>query len=651
MPEGSAPRSNVELSGSPGPNESRLAAILESAMDAIVSVDEAQRIVLFNRAAEQMFGCSAAEAVGSPLARFLPERFRSRHEGWVRSFGATGSTARRMGALGEVRALRADGTEVEVEASISQADTTGGKVYTVVLRDITERKAFEAELRTRDEALRRAQRIGRVGTWEMDAGGSLDWSEETFRIFGREAASAPPNFEQFLADVHGDDRDTVRAFVEGLAANPGERQVEYRVTARDGEIRVVLQRSGVLLGPDGGPTRVVGTIQDITELRELEQRLLHAQKMDSIGRLAGGIAHDFNNLLTAILGYTEMLEAQLSGDARLVEFVRQVRAAGERAAELTSHLLAFARKQIVQPRVVDLNGLLRDVERLLRRLLGETVELHSSLAPELGAVRIDPGRFEQVLVNLAVNARDAMPAGGTLTLETLDVHLDEEYARQHPGVVAGRYVLLAVSDTGVGMDAKTQARVFEPFFTTKQAGKGTGLGLSMVYGIVRQAGGHIWLYSEIGRGTTFKIYLPQVDVAAESTVAARPIPPSAGGDETILLVEDEPVVRRMAADSLAALGYRVLVAADGAEATAIADRHPDAIDLLLTDVILPKRSGPAIAEHVQARHPRCRVLFVSGYTANAIVHRGILDEGVRFLAKPFTPGALGRRVREVLDAP
>jgi PAS domain S-box-containing protein len=630
--------------------ETRLAAILESAMDAIVSVDEAQRIILFNRAAEAMFGCSAADAVGSPLARFLPERFRSRHEGWVRSFGSTGSTARRMGALGEVRALRADGVEVEVEASISHAETEAGKVYTVVLRDITERKAFEAELRARDEALRRAQRIGRVGTWEMDAAGNLSWSEETFRIFGLASENPPPNFEQFLVDVHSDDRDTVRAFIEGLAANPGERQVEYRVVARDGETRIVLQRSGVLIGPDGGPARVVGTIQDITELRELEQRLLHAQKMDSIGRLAGGIAHDFNNLLTAILGYTEMLETELSGDVRLVDFVHQVRAAGERAAELTSHLLAFARKQIVQPRVVDLNVMLGEIERLLRRLLGETIELRTSLASTIGAVRIDPGRFEQVLVNLAVNSRDAMPAGGTLTLETLDVALDEEYARQHPGVVPGRYVLLAVSDTGVGMDAKTQARVFEPFFTTKQAGKGTGLGLSMVYGIVRQAGGHIWLYSEIGRGTTFKIYLPQVEVVAEDAKVVRGAGPAAGGDETILLVEDEAVVRRMAADSLAALGYRVLTAADGAEAIEIADRYPGAIDLLLTDVILPRRSGPAVAEHVRTRYPECRVLFVSGYTANAIVHHGILDEGVRFLAKPFTPGALGRRVREVLDA-
>jgi signal transduction histidine kinase len=556
-----------------------------------------------------------------------------------------------MGALGEVRALRADGTEIEVEASISQADTPDGKVFTVVLRDITERKAFEAALRARDEELRRAQRIGRVGTWEMDAAGKLGWSEETFRIFGRAQGGSPPTFEEFLTDVQVDDRDTVRAFVEGLAANPGERQVEYRVTAHDGETRVVLQRSGVLLGPDGGPLRVVGTIQDITELRELEQRLLQSQKMDSIGRLAGGVAHDFNNLLTAILGYAELLEGALGKDPRLVEHVRQVRAAGERAAELTSQLLAFARRQIVQPRIVDLNQMLREVERLLRRLLGETIELGISPAASLGTVRIDPGRFEQVLVNLAVNARDAMPAGGTLTLETLDVLLDEEYARQHPGVVPGRYVLLAVSDTGVGMDARTQARVFEPFFTTKPAGRGTGLGLSMVYGIVRQAGGHIWLYSELGRGTTFKIYLPRAEEGATAEAAAREPAPAAGGAETILLVEDEAVVRRMAADSLAALGYRVLVAADGAEAVELADRHAGDLHLVVTDVILPKRSGPSVAEHVLSRRPEAKVLFVSGYTANAIVHQGVLDEGVRFLAKPFTPGALGRKVREVLDGP
>ena len=495
--------------------ESRLAAILSSAMDAIVSVDEAQRIILFNRSAEAMFECSAADALGSSLARFLPERFRERHEGWVRSFGATGSTARRMGALGEVRALRADGSEFEVEASISQADTPEGKVYTVVLRDITDRKAFEATLRARDEELRRVQRIGRVGTWEMDARGALTWSEETFRIVGRDAGVAAPNFETFLMDVHPDDRDAVRAFVEGLAASPGERQVEYRVTAGNGESRAVLQRSAVLLAPDGGAGRIVGTIQDITELRELEQRLLQARKLDSIGRLAGGVAHDFNDLLTDVLGHAEILEEALGGDPRLTEHVRQVRAAAERAAALTSHLLAFARHQVVRPCDVDLNRLLRDVERLLRRVLGETIELQISTSSRRGSVRIDPARFEEVLVSLAVNARDAMPAGGTVRIETLDVTLDAEDAKRHPEVEPGPYVLLAVSDTGIGMDVKTQARAFEPLFTTKPAGKGTGLGLSTAYGIVRQAGGHIGLHSEPGRGTTVEIRLPVVEAGVE----------------------------------------------------------------------------------------------------------------------------------------
>jgi len=374
------------------------------------------------------------------------------------------------------------------------------------------------------------------------------------------------------------------------------------------------------------------------------------QKMEAIGQLAGGVAHDFNNLLTVINGFGELLAVRLEPTDPRRALVEEILKAGERAAALTQQLLAFSRRQVMVVQVVDLNEVVADTERMLRRLIGEDVELITLPDPELGRVRADPRQLQQVILNLAVNARDAMPHGGKLTIETANVELDETYARQHAAITPGAYVMLAVSDTGHGMDAETRSRIFEPFFTTKEQGKGTGLGLAMVYGIVKQSNGDIWVYSEPGQGTTFKLYFPRVDDAE------RPAPPGAPqeiphGTETILLVEDEPQVRALARRVLEACGYTVLEAARGDEALQCCQQHAEPIHLLLTDVVMPGMGGPAVARLMARVHPEIKVLYMSGYTDAAVARHGMLEAGAALLQKPFTPTTLAQQVRRVLDDP
>jgi signal transduction histidine kinase len=383
------------------------------------------------------------------------------------------------------------------------------------------------------------------------------------------------------------------------------------------------------------------------QLRRSEEQLRQAQKLEAVGRLAAGISHDFNNLLSVVLSYSEELLNELPEGSASRRDAGEIHRAGERAAELTRQLLVFSRQQVLAPKILNLNELLTGLGRMLARVVGEDVDLTILPSPRLGQVKADPGQVEQVLMNLVVNARDAMPAGGKLTISTSNVDLDETYAREHLNVEPGPYVMVSVSDTGVGMDRTTQARLFEPFFTTKGPGRGTGLGLSTVFGIVKQSRGSIWVYSEPGHGTTFKIYLPRVDAAAD-----RPVPAIApvGGSETILLVEDEPQVRAVVRRALERSGYSVLVANDPIDALRIAD-EADGIDLLLTDVVMPQMNGRELAERVRTRRPDTRVLFMSGYTDDAILRHGVLDEGVPFLQKPVTPGSLTRHVRATLDGP
>jgi signal transduction histidine kinase len=384
-------------------------------------------------------------------------------------------------------------------------------------------------------------------------------------------------------------------------------------------------------------------------LRQSQEQLLQSQKLEAVGRLAGGIAHDFNNLLTAIMGHSELALRQPTNSDRLQRNLTEIKKASERAASLTRQLLAFSRKQVLQPRVFALNSVVVDLERMLQRMIGEDIAFRTSLQPSLGNVKADPGQIEQVIMNLVVNARDAMPDGGHLTIETANVYLDETYAHQHIAIAPGNYVMLAVSDTGVGMDAETSQRAFEPFFTTKETGKGTGLGLSMVYGIVKQSGGNIWVYSEVGNGTTFKIYLPRVDETAQPFRDSNAGDPVRRGFETILLVEDSDTVRKLAKEVLEDHGYHVLEAEDGRAALKISRNYPKLIHLLLTDVVMPEMSGRSLAEELLPLNPRMRLLYMSGYAQDAIVHHGVLEEGTSFLQKPFSPDALALKVREVLE--
>ena len=436
---------------------------------------------------------------------------------------------------------------------------------------------------------------------------------------------------------------------EVLGTGLPQRTLEENEAATGKPQRIEVLRQAVFDDHGARPVGTTGIAQDVTEHRDLELRIFQSQKLEAVGRLAGGIAHDFNNLLTVIDGYSEMLLSQLEIEDPRRTHAEEIRRAGQRAAGLTHQLLAYSRQQVLDPRPFDLNELITNLGRMLRRLIGENIEFFTSTSPGIWPVLADPGQIQQVLINLVVNSRDAMPHGGKLTIETRNIRIEEDQKIEDFDVSAGSYVMLAVSDTGVGMTAATRGRIFEPFFTTKELGRGTGLGLSTVYGIIKQSGGYIWVYSEPGLGTSFKIFLPRSthQPAADSDLEwAGP----ARGSETVLLVEDEPAVQAVVLKILARYGYKALVASTPEQALQVCASHSGTIDLLLSDVVLPQMSGKEVAGAVARRRPGIRVLYISGYTDDAIVQHGILEPGTAFLQKPFTPHALARKVREVLDA-
>jgi PAS domain S-box-containing protein len=556
------------------------------------------------------------------------------------------------GALGEERAvetLRNGATDYVLKDRQARL----GPAVRRALREVAERKK-----RHRAEAERdRFYALSLDLFCTLDARGRvLDFNPSWQRVLGwsPDELSARP----LLDWVHPEDRQATQGMLAQLAAGKAVASVENRLQAKDGSWKWVLWSAQ----PVPMESIVYAAARDISvrkasedALRRSEEQLRQSQKMEAIGQLAGGVAHDFNNLLTAILGYAELMTMRLKPGDPLLRDVAEIRKAADRASALTRQLLIFSRKQLLSPRLVDLNAVVKQMESLLHRMIGEDIRLVSHLAPGLHLVRVDPGQFEQVLLNLAVNARDAMPRGGLLTIETENVKLKEQFAFDHDAVEPGSYVMLAVSDTGVGMDLETRQRAFEPFFTTKEQGKGTGLGLSTVYGIVRQSSGHVWVYSEPGHGTCFRIYLPQAEPAAgaSSTVPAvtkEPVRPGSG-TETLLIVEDERAVRELTRHVLGLHGYRTLDAANGSEALAVAAAHDGPIDLLVTDVVMPGMSGPELAAKLQTARPETAVLFVSGYTSHAAVRGEILQEGSDFLQKPFTPTDLAATVRKILDRP
>jgi PAS domain S-box-containing protein len=508
-------------------SQSRFEGIVQSAMDGIIAVDGQQRIVLFNQAAEKMFGYSSAEVLGEPLDRFIPEQFRSIHRDHIRSFGTTGTTARSMYSPAVLMALRSDAQEFPIEATISKIKIGEHEFFTIILRDVSERKQAEAENRV------------------------------------------------------------------------------------------------------------------------LQSRLTQAEKLEAIGRMAGGVAHDFNTVLNIILGYADLLRSELADDDPRRARVEQISASGGTGALLTKHLLAFSRRKALAPQVLDLCGAIDSVEPILRRLLGEDIELEVHLAEEECLVKVDPGQLQQVFLNLAANARDAMPNGGQLTIEVRTVELDEAYTKQHPSIKPGRYEMLAVSDTGTGIDAETAAHLFEPFFTTKDIGKGTGLGLATVYGIVKQSGGDVWVYSEPGVGSIFKVYLPRSTEQVEAAPRVQQKEGDLNGTETILLVEDSTGLRQLTREILSKAGYAVLDAADGIEALELAKSYTGQIHLLITDIVMPRMRGTELATKFVGQRPDVGVVFLSGYSEEAMSRIPGVSR-IAILEKPYTTESLLRTIRQSL---
>lgn len=550
----------------------------------------------------------------------------------------------------EVDFIRKDGQRITVEVTGGPRMEGDKQVGTLtVFTDITERKLLEQLLwQTKVVVEHSPVALFRC---EAKADCAMEFVSENIGRFGytRDDILAGPLSLQAL--IHLEDRGRVAdELARRAAAGEDAFQLAFRVQAKDGNVVWVESYIQVVRAEDGTESHYQGAWLDITERKQLEERFLQAQKMEAVGRLAGGVAHDFNNLLTAISGYANFALEAVGEKHPAVGDLRGILDAASRAADLTRQLLAFSRKQIFEMTFVDLNALIQGMGKMLQRLIGEDIDLVVVPSANPATTRADPSQIAQVLTNLAVNARDAMPDGGTLTIETSNVTLDDAYVRTHPGVVEGDYVLIAVTDTGVGMTAEVKSRIFEPFFTTKEPGKGTGLGLSTVFGIVKQHEGNIYVYSEPGVGTTFKVYLRQSAESAQVPAQQVEDEHVVGGTETVLLTEDDPSVRKMAARILRSLGYTVLEAANGAEALQVARKQAGRIDLLITDVVMPRMSGRELAQRLADICPGVKTLYVSGYTENAIAHNHILDEGTHFLQKPFAKRALAQKVREALGA-
>jgi two-component system cell cycle sensor histidine kinase/response regulator CckA len=556
----------------------------------------------------------------------------------------------------EYRVIRPNGEirRVHSQGEIERDESGRPRCVFGIIRDITEHRRAEEARRAAEQRLKHvvASSPAVLFTLQVEGGEfrGIGWmSENVESLLGYQVEETlEPDW--WTGNIHPEERDEIVARFRSEILGRDYSTAEYRFLHKDGQYRWIRGETRLLRDTAGQPAEVVGSLSDITERRRLEDQLRQAQKMEAVGHLAGGVAHDFNNLLTIISGYSEILLPGLPPEDPRREMISQIQQAGERAAGLTRQLLAFSRQTVLEPKVLDLNEVVRENEKMLRRLIGEDVQLTTALDPALRSVKVDPGQLSQVIMNLAVNARDAMPTGGRLTIETGNVELDEVFAAVTPDARVGRYVLLAVTDTGAGMTPEVRAHIFEPFFTTKGPGRGTGLGLATVYGIVKQSGGFISIDSEPGRGTAFKIYFPAVAGRASTGKSFHGLKPLARGAETILLVEDEDAVRSMVRIVLEQAGYSVLPASEGSEALRFAEEHPGAIDLLITDVVMPGMGGRELVERLVGLRPEIKVLYLSGYTDDAVVRHGVLQAEVAFLQKPFTMAALTNKVREVMDS-
>jgi len=631
-------------------------SILEAIPDAVVAVNQQGVIIQVNSQTETLFAYTRDELIGQKIEILVPERQRPEHDRHREEFHAK-PKIRRMGSGLDLYGRRRDGSEFPVEISLSPVIAGDGMIVLSVIRDISDRKRIEEELRRANEELDRRKsrelrdsqnRLALIVDSSQDAiiGKNLDgivthWNKGAEHIYGYTAQEMIGRSITLLAPK--DRADEIPQILKRI--REGER-VEYfesvRVT-KDGRNLNVSIAVSPIYDAEGKVVGASTIARNITSQKRTEDQLRHSQKMEAVGRLAGGVAHDFNNLLGIVTACSELLRDRVSGES--VEYIDNISEAAKRGASLTRQLLAFSRRQSVQPQVLNLNDRLKDVSKLLRPLMGDDVEIVLLPRTAMAIVEADPGQLDQIVVNLAVNARDAMPRGGRLIIETSVFELDESFARQH-SMVAGRYVMLAISDNGIGMDEATRSRIFEPFFTTKEIGKGSGLGLATVYGIVTQSGGHVWVYSEVGHGTTFKIYLPSADdklgVAPEARTEA--LPPRREG-LTILLAEDDALMRRLTRKMLEEHGYKVLEAVDGESALEVVRSEP--IDLILTDVVMKGMNGPELVLRLMDSHPSMKVVYMSGYTGELIANQGV-EGSIRLLEKPFTRADLLKTVDAVL---
>ena len=636
--------------------------LLETLPDAIVAVDRDGTIVQINSQAQALFGYSRSELIGQKVEMLVPESFRRQHHQHRENFAETPKT-RRMGADLDLYGRRRNGSEFPVEISLSPVSTENGTFVLSAIRDISDRKRIAEELRRANEELHRRtteqlgeyrSRLASIIDSSEDAiisknldGIIASWNKGAERIYGYTPEEAVGKHISLLAP-----RDRQHEIPEILQRIAGGESVEHHESVRvtkDGRHLNVSISVSPLRDAKGDVIGASAIARDVTAQKRAEGQIHQSQKMEAIGRLAGGVAHDFNNILGIISACTEFLRDRIDHAAEPLHYVDNIKKATERGSALTRQLLAFSRTSAIQPCILDLNERLRDIGKLLRPLMGDDVEILIVSKSPSAVVEADPGQLDQIVVNLAVNARDAMPRGGKFILETRATKFDEAFAEQHQAMPAGEYVVLAVSDTGAGMDEATVSRIFEPFFTTKEVGKGTGLGLATVYGIVKQSAGHILVYSEPGHGTTFKIYLPSADhkIGLVSKPEAETVAPKRQGT-TILLVEDDEIMRGLTRQMLQEHGYTVVEADDGKSALEWVESQNGPIDLLLTDVVMRRMSGPELVDRLNATHPNLKVVYMSGYTGELIAEREVLKRGITLLEKPFSRTALLNTIHTTL---
>ncbi|MFY9843104.1 MAG: PAS domain S-box protein [Terriglobales bacterium] len=635
--------------------------LLETLPDAIVAIDREGTIVQINSQTQSLFGYTRLELIGQKVEILVPEASHAQHHQHRASFAETPKT-RRMGADLDLYGRRRNGSEFPVEISLSPLHTDKGLFVLSAIRDISDRKRIAEELRRANEELHR-RTTEQLGEYRTRMASIIDTSEDA--IYGKDLNGMITSWNKGAERIYGytpdeiigkhisilapsDRTDEIPEILRKIARGETVDHFESMRLAKDGRTLNVSISVSPLQSAQGEIIGASAIARDITAQKKAEGQLHQSQKMEAIGRLAGGVAHDFNNILGIISACAEFLRDRIE-NAEPAQYIENIKKATERGSALTRQLLTFSRSSAIQPRLLDVNERLRDVGKLLRPLMGDDVEILIVAKSPAAVVEADPGQLDQIVVNLAVNARDAMPRGGKFILETRTENFDEEFAEQHQNMAAGKYILLAVSDTGTGMDEATVSRIFEPFFTTKEVGKGTGLGLATVYGIVKQSAGHIMVYSEPGHGTTFKIYLPSADhkIGLGSKAEVETVSPKRHGT-TILLVEDDETMRSLTRQLLQQHGYTVLEADDGKSALDVVESHKGPIDLVLTDVVMRRMSGPELVERLHASHPDLKAVFMSGYTGELIAEREVLKRGITLLEKPFSRAALLNTIHQTL---